>query len=103
MGTAATTVQEWIEACETLDALEYGVRSVMLCRSAFGASPAHCAQITAGCQAATRVLGRFVAQDRSTLYFLKQARKLQREAVKAAEAEKKAIGTARQIKLALAA
>lgn len=103
MSTAATAVQEWIDAQQTLNAIEYGIRSIAVSRNPYGASGIHAAQIVRGCQAATRVLGRFVAQDASTLYFLKQARKQQRDAVKAAAEDRKAFGTARQQRLALAA
>jgi hypothetical protein len=103
MGTAATTVQEWIEARETVEALEYGIRSIKVCRSPYGASACHVAQITAACQAATRVLGRFVAKDAGTLRLLREAKREASEQLKAAAAEKQAIGSARQLKLALAA
>lgn len=100
MGTAASAVQEWIDARQTAEAIEYGIRSIEISRNAYGASATHSRQIIAGCQAATRVLGRIVAQDYGTLRALKEARKQQRETVKALKGE---IGTARQIKLALAA
>lgn len=104
MGTGTTaTIQARIDAQQTLDAIEYGIRSIKVCKSAWGSSPAHCAQITAGCQAATRLLGRFVTQDNGTLRTLLAAKKSASEALKAAKAEQAQIGNARQIRLALAA
>lgn len=103
MGTAATTVQEWIVARETYDAIDYGIRSIDVSRSPYGASGILAAQIVRACQAATRVTGQFVTQDAGTARALRAAKKEAFAALKAAEAEKKAIGTARQIKLALAA
>lgn len=109
MGTGASAtvaqsaIQSRIDAQQTLDAIEYGIRSVELCGHAYGCSVCHTAQIVAGCQAATRVLGRLVAQDNGTLRLLKAARKQQREVVKAIAADVRAIGTARQIRMAMAA
>lgn len=100
---AAGAIQAFIDESQTLEAIEYGIRSIELCRGPWGASPAHCAQITAGCQAATRTLGRFIAQDNGTLRLLKAARKEQREIVKIAQECKREIGTARQLRLAMAA
>jgi hypothetical protein len=100
---AAGAIQEFIEATETLSAIEYGIRSIELCRQPYGASPAHVAQITAACQAARRVTGQFVGQDNMTLRALKAARAEQREVVKMAQEIKREIGTARQLRIAMAA
>lgn len=102
MDTAAR-IQSTIEAREAYDAIEYGIRSIKISRNAFGASAAHSAQIIAGCQAATRATGEFIAQDYATIGKLKIAKKIAGETLKAAQAAQREIGTARQIRLALAA
>lgn len=104
MGTEATaTVQARIDAQQDYDAIEYGIRSIKVSRNAFGASATHSAQIIAGCQAATRATGAFVAQDYGTLRALRAAKKAAGEHLLAARDAEKAIGSRRQIMLALAA
>lgn len=106
MGTAATAqeaTQAWIEAREAAEAIEYGIRSIKVSRSEYGASPTHSRQIINACQAATRVTGKITMTGASTLQTLTAAKKLATEQVRAAEATRKAFGNQRQIRLALAA
>jgi hypothetical protein len=100
---AQGAIQEYIEATETLSAIEYGIRSIECCGGPFYCCGIHGAQLVRGMQAATRVTGRFVTQDNMTLRTLKAARAEQREVVKMAQEIKREIGTARQLRIAMAA
>jgi hypothetical protein len=101
--TTQETFQQWIEARETVETLEYGIRSIKVSRSAYGASPTHCRQIINACQAATRVTGKITTTGPLTLSILKDAKKIAQAELKTANAERIAVGNARQFRLALAA
>lgn len=102
--TTQQAIQAKIEATERFEAIKYGIRSIELCGSAWGASDCHIAQIEAACQAGAAVLGRdAIIRDNGTLFLLKRAKREATEQEKAAKAAAKAIGSAGQQRLALAA
>lgn len=101
-------VQAMIEAREAYDALVYGLRAFEEmgnrdygCTEEWGAPDWAVRQFEAA-KAAAATFG-LELDGQATAWNLKRAKKLALEALRAAEAEKRAIGTARQIRLALAA
>lgn len=102
--TTQQAIQAKIEATERFEAIKYGIRSIELCRSAWVANECHTAQIEAACQAGAETLGRdAIFRDNGTLFLLRRAKRDAAEQLKAASAAAKAIGSARQQRLALAA
>lgn len=100
-----TTIQARIDAQQTFEAIDYGLRSIKVCRGAYGASPCHVAQIAAACEAGAMVLGREqpIGLDNGTGFVLKRAKQEARVALAAAREAEKELGNRRQVRLALAA
>lgn len=109
MGTGAsgagTALQSQINATQALDALTYGIRSIEISRSAYGASATHATQIDEAIAVAEWALnrGRYgIGKDNGTLMLLKLAKKRVAADLAEIKARVKSIGTGRQLRLALA-
>lgn len=99
MGTVAqSAIQDVIDAQQTIDAIEYGIRSIETCRGHHGASACHVAQIETALAEAGVSRG---ATYGLTLKALKAERAEWRELLKGAIAARRQIGNARQLRLAL--
>lgn len=105
--TAAATqaaIQAAIAAQQSLDTIEYGLRSVKVCGGAYRCTGPHAGQLSAACAEAGAVLGQAgaVQLDNGTEFLLRRAKAEARLTLDAAKAERKAIGGIRQQRLALA-
>lgn len=101
---ASQTIQKWIIAKERVATLDYGRRSITECGGEHRCTGPHGAQLVRAKYEAARTLrgdeSQWAAMDS---YWIRHALKQARAELKTIEAEKKAIGTVRQLRLAIAA
>lgn len=99
--TAAQLLQERIDAQQSLDAIEYGLRSIEACDGWLYCTGIHAGQLVRACYEAGRVLGRdgAVVLDNGCARLLRLARDQARARLKAAKVD---CGGVRQLRLALA-
>lgn len=99
--TATQTMQSWIDAQQDLDAIEYGLRSIKTCGSAWATGP-HAGQIARAESAAEKILGKSMSKYHpGYTWDLQQAKRKARLSRDEARAGKKALGGIRQLRLAL--
>jgi hypothetical protein len=101
---ATTTLQNWIDAKERADTLDYGLRSIKACGTEHACTGAHGAQLVRAKYEASRILrgteDQWHAMD---AHWIREALRRAREELKSAAAAKKSIGGIRQLRLAIAA
>lgn len=101
---AASALQDRIDAQQRFDAIDYALRSIKTCGGERHCVGVHAGQLSRGCFAAARILGReaIYADGSSAAYWLRHAKGEAREELEAAKAAVKQLGNVRQLRLALA-
>lgn len=108
MGTAQATVQEMIEATQVAATITYGQRAIKEMRGAKGCTVEYggagwaIAQYEAAATVAEIIVGAEVSTGNAE-WMLKRAAKIVKDRAAEARAGKQAIGTQRQMRIALAA
>lgn len=102
---ARAALQEIIDAQQSYDAIEYGLRSIKTCGGAFHCVGPHAGQLTVALYEAGRLLGRGgpIPRDNGIKVLLQAAKVKAAARLKAAKAARKAFGGVRQLRLAIAA